>query len=218
MRKLMIVCDMDEVLVNLSEGIRIRVNKDFKRGFPVGFNKSYWWQDYGIDKSYFEDLLNEEGFFLNLEPVEGAIETLTKLHEEGYDIHILTCPQHNEFCYIEKVKWVQKYLPFINIETNFHTTGNKGLFAKENRIIVDDNIKYLEQWSNNGGVSIAFGKYGWNEDYDGINTSNWNEVYNKIKELEDLYSCWVEPNKSEKTNDININMDKYREYMRREDD
>ena len=200
MRELMIVCDMDEVLVNLSEGVRIRVNKDFNTNYPVGFNKSYWWQDYcGIDKSYFEDLLNEEGFFLNLEPVEGAIETLTKLHEEGYDIHILTFPQHsNGDCFISKVKWIQKYLPFINIETNFHTTGNKGLFAKENRILVDDNIRYLEQWSNNGGISIAFNQ-GWNNEYKGYRAYNWNDVYNLIENIE--------------ISKENIDVDKFREYM-----
>ena len=200
MRELMIVCDMDEVLVNLSEGVRIRVNKDFNTNYPVGFNKSYWWQDYcGIDKSYFEDLLNEEGFFLNLEPVEGAIETLTKLHEEGYDIHILTCPQHsNGDCFISKVKWVQKYLPFINIETNFHTTGNKGLFAKEGRCLVDDNLNYLNSWQENRGVAIAFNQ-GWNSEYKGYRAYNWNDVYNLIKNIE--------------ISKENIDVDKFREYM-----
>ena len=198
MRELVIVCDMDEVLVNLSEGVRIRVNKDFDRDYPVGFNKSYWWQDYGVPKKYFEDLLNEEGFFLNLEPVEGAIETLTKLHKEGYDIHILTCPQHNEFCYIEKVKWVQKYLTFINIETNFHTTGNKGLFAKEDRCLLDDNLNYLNSWQENCGVAIAF-NHGWNSEYKGYRAYNWKNVYNLIKNI--------------KVSEENIDVDKFREYM-----
>lgn len=229
MKDLIIVVDMDEVTADLSNTIRKRVNKDFGKDFPEGYNKSYWWKDYCIQKSYFEHLLNEKGFFASLKPISGAIETLDKLNQEGYEIHILTCPQSNRYCYFEKIMWVQKYLPFVNIETNFHATGNKGLFAKENRILIDDNIKYLNQWSNNGGISIAFGKYGWNEDYDGINAANWNEVYNKIKELEALYNCWIEPKKNEKStdfnvniscksSDINIDLDKYRNYIRREID
>ena len=203
MKKLKVVCDMDEVLADLSLAILERVNKDFKLDFPIGYNKSYWWQDYGIKKRYFENLLNEEGFFLNLKPVDGAIETLTILNKEEYDIHILTCPQHNEFCYIEKVKWIKKYLPFINVATHFHTTGNKGMFAKENRVLIDDNPIYLNQFEENGGTSIAFNQ-GWNRDYDGYRAYDWNDVYSYIKALE--------------PNGTSIDVDKFREYMGREDD
>lgn len=199
MKKLTLICDMDEVVADLSDKIRLLVNEDFNKDFPKGFNKNYWWADYGIDRSYFEKLLNEEGMFLNLQPIDGAIEALHKLHEEGYDIHILTYPQKNKYCYTEKVKWIREYLPFIDIETNFHTTGNKGMLAKENRILVDDNINYLNQWLNNGGISIAFNQ-GWNQSFEGYRAYDWNDVYNIIHLIE--------------KNSSMIDTNKFREYMK----
>lgn len=200
MNNLMLVIDMDEVLTDLSDTIRLIVNKDFNKNYPKGFNQNYWWEDYKIEKSYFESLLNEEGLFLNLKPIEGAIETLTKLNEEGFDIHILTCPQYtNGNCFISKVKWIKEYLPFINIQTHFHTTGNKGLFAKEGRLILDDNVSYLDNFQKNGGISVAFDQ-GWNKDFQGHRVYNWNQFYNLVHLLNNK-----EPN---------IDVDRFRNYMR----
>lgn len=201
MSKLTLFIDMDECLYDLSDFVRERVNKDFNKNYPKGFNKNYWWADYNIPKRYFEYLLNEKEFFLNLKPVEGAIEVLTKLHNEGYDIHILTCPQYNETCFLEKVDSIKSDLPFINIETNFHTSGNKGLFAKKNRILIDDNLIYLNQWRENGGIAIAF-NHPWNSEFSGHRVFNWNDYYRLIKNIE--------------VTGKDIDVKKFREYMRRE--
>lgn len=198
MSELELFIDMDEVLCDLSEDIRLRVNKDFNKDYPKGFNKNYWWADYGIERSYFENLLNEKDLFLNLKPVDGAIETLNKLNEEGYNIHILTCPQINYNCFYEKALWVKRYLPFIDIETNFHTTGNKGLFTKRNKVLIDDNPIYLYQFIENGGISIAFDQ-GWNQEFKGYRAHNWSGFYNIIKNIE--------------ISEANINVDKFRDYM-----
>ena len=200
MNNLMLFIDLDEVTVNLSEKVRERVNEDFDKNYPKGFNQNYWWSDYKCaNRGYFENLLNEKDFFLNLEPVEGAIETLNKLNEESFDIHILTCPQINKICFYEKVLWVKKYLPFINIETNFHTTGNKGVFAKENRILIDDNMLYLNSFQENGGLAVAF-NHGWNREFQGHRVHNWNQFYNLVHLL------------NNKESDIDV--DKFRNYMR----
>ncbi len=53
---------------------------------------------------------SKEGFFLSLEPIDGAIETYKKL-EQAYDVWILTAPSYmNPLCYTEKRLWVEKYL------------------------------------------------------------------------------------------------------------
>src|ERR1700692_4062475 len=49
------------------------------------------------------------GFFLELEPIDGAIETIKKL-KEHFDIHFVTRPSiKNLHCFIEKAQWISKY-------------------------------------------------------------------------------------------------------------
>lgn len=49
------------------------------------------------------------GFFANLEPIEGAIET-TKELMKVYDVWILTRASYmNPLCYTEKRIWIEKY-------------------------------------------------------------------------------------------------------------
>lgn len=49
------------------------------------------------------------GFFLDLEPLEGAIEGMNTLMKK-YDVWILTRPSiKNTHCYTEKAEWIKKY-------------------------------------------------------------------------------------------------------------
>lgn len=209
MRYFKLFIDMDEVLMGLSEYVRETVNEEFSTNYKEGFNQSYWWQDYQIDKKWFEDLLNTEGTFLNGQPIPGAIEGLNKLKDLGFEIHIITLPQYNSnFCFKEKVAWIKKHLPWLNINTNFHTTGNKGLMAKDDRILLDDSMINLESWLLNKGISIAFGNYGWNKDWNRFRAANWNEVVESILKMEGINT--IEPK--------GIDVDKYREYIQRGDD
>jgi 5'(3')-deoxyribonucleotidase len=50
------------------------------------------------------------GFFLDLEPLEGAIEGMKTLQTK-YKVYILTRPSiKNTHCYTEKADWIKKYL------------------------------------------------------------------------------------------------------------
>lgn len=50
------------------------------------------------------------GFFLDLKPLEGAIEGMKTLQTK-YSVYILTRPSiKNTNCYTEKAEWVKKYL------------------------------------------------------------------------------------------------------------
>jgi 5'(3')-deoxyribonucleotidase len=51
------------------------------------------------------------GFFCDLKPLLGAVESVARLRELGHDVWILTRPSvKNLNCYSEKAYWVQKYL------------------------------------------------------------------------------------------------------------
>jgi len=52
------------------------------------------------------------GFFLNLEPLPDAIESVKKL-SEVYDVRFLTRPSiWNTTCYTEKAEWIKKHFGF----------------------------------------------------------------------------------------------------------
>ena len=189
MNKPIIFLDMDETVVALSEYIVKQYNNLYNDNMKWTDNHSYWWSDCKkADKDFFVTLLQTRGTFLNPKPMEGCIEVINKLHDEGYDIHIITLPQWKSyFSTKEKVEWIEKYLPFINIDTNFHCTNNKGLLAKEDRILIDDNPRYLKNWEDHGGISICFNYnfcYDWSKNWIGEVVPNWECVYERIKEIE----------------------------------
>lgn len=55
---------------------------------------------------------SQYGFFRNLRPIDGAIETITILRARpDLDIYILTAPSvENPLCYSEKREWVETHL------------------------------------------------------------------------------------------------------------
>lgn len=200
-KKLTIMLDMDETMVNLNKEVIRQYNIDFNDNFDYRKNTKYWWQDTKGDIPYFTNVLNRKGVFLNAEPIKGAIETVTKLHEEGFELFVVTYPQYNEHCFLEKIEWIKKYLPFLT-EEQMIFTSKKYLLANEDTILIDDNSKFLKEFNKHNGISIGF-KQPWTK-YDGLIANNWNEVYKLVHQLENT------------KDDNGIDVNKYRRYYNRE--
>lgn len=80
------------------------------------------------------------GFFSNMEPVEGAIESYKKL-QEHFDVYILTRPSiYNLMCYTEKADWVKRHLGF-NVLENLIICCDKSLLKGLNGYLIDDDTK-----------------------------------------------------------------------------
>lgn len=106
------------------------------------------------------------GFFVNLKPIEGAIETVKELMEH-YDVWILTRASHkNPLCYTEKRLWVEKYFGEDFCE-KLIICSNKN-FLKGDYLIDDSFLNgqpdFEGQW-----LHFGYGKY-----------KNWNEVKNYL--------------------------------------
>ena len=79
------------------------------------------------------------GFFSNLAPINGAIETFKKL-QERYEVYILTRPStYNLMCYTEKADWVKRHLGFEVLE-NMILMPNKSLIDGRDAYLIDDDI------------------------------------------------------------------------------
>lgn len=75
------------------------------------------------------------GFFILLEPIEGAIEAVNKLQEK-YDVWILTRPSFpNLNCYTEKAIWVRKHLGY-EMQKKLILAGDKSFLIGD--YLIDD--------------------------------------------------------------------------------
>lgn len=113
LNKEIIYVDMDQVLCDFYKGFLIELNKNPKQKYP----QSAW------------------GFFLNLEPIEGAIDGIKELATK-YDVWILTRPSVlNPLCYTEKRVWVENHLGMEWCE-KLILSPNKTLF--KGKYLIDD--------------------------------------------------------------------------------
>jgi 5'(3')-deoxyribonucleotidase len=150
MKKLVYI-DMDDVLCN--------------------FNKALL-ENFSICKQYPQA---EYGFFANLEPIEGGVESVKKLIDSDiYDPYILTAPSvRNPFSYTEKRVWIEKHfgLEFVN---KLIISPNKGLLKGD--YLIDDNVAGKGQENFEGEV-LRFGGYDF---------PDWVSVMNYLHGIENL--------------------------------
>ena len=113
--------DMDEVLANFCGHPSLEFWDKTKRNPPEMY---------------------EAGFFESLQPLPGAISSVTRLiNENEWDIHILTQPvAKSPVSYMEKANWICKHLP--DLRDKIILTQNKGLLI--GNVLVDDSIKWKQ--------------------------------------------------------------------------
>ena len=106
------------------------------------------------------------GFFENLKPIDGAIESVKKLiQSENFSPYILTAPSIlNPHCYTEKRLWVEKYFGMDFVD-KLIICSNKGLLKGD--VLIDDYIEGRGQ-ENFEGEFIHFGS----EEF-----PNWEIIY-----------------------------------------
>ncbi len=93
------------------------------------------------------------GFYLNLQPIPGAIEAV-KLLRERFDVHILTAPSScNPLCYTEKRLWVERHFDFAMVE-KLIISPNKGLLKGD--VLIDDKAEGRGQ-DRFEGLLLQFG-------------------------------------------------------------
>ncbi len=104
------------------------------------------------------------GFFLKLEPLDGAIESFNLL-KEHYDVWILTRPSfRNVNSFTEKAQWVWDYLGYDVVEKTI-MCGDKSLLKGD--ILIDDDDKAGQPEFE--GEWIRFGHDRYKNWYDVVN-------------------------------------------------
>jgi len=98
---------------------------------------------------------SQYGFFSNLDPMDGAIESFNNLlAAPNVEPYILTAPSiENPLCYTEKRVWIEKHFG-IEVTSKLIICANKGLLRGD--ILIDDWIHGRGQ-ENFIGELIEFG-------------------------------------------------------------
>ena len=98
---------------------------------------------------------DKEGFFENLEPMDGARMMLVKAREITGDLpNILTAPteKNPDRCEKEKHNWMGKH--FNGLFNEFICDKDKFHHASPHSILIDDREKYLNPFMDHGGIGI----------------------------------------------------------------
>jgi len=186
MKKLKIILDMDEVITDTFGSWLSLYNADYNDNLTrediKGWGVHQWVKpECGHDV---HDYLNLHGFFLNMDEIDGAIDGIKKLVDDGHDVIIASATPHiSKMGYEEKKEWLIKNVPFLSID-NFASIHRKDRLIGD--ILFDDGVHNLVGFT---GVSVAMVRP-WNTDKEHAwkyerAFSSWKDFLKFV----DLYSC-----------------------------
>lgn len=143
-----IYIDMDGVVANFKKGVI-----DGQKEYP---NVKYQQSRYG--------------FFLDLEPIVGSIETIKWL-KEHFNVYFLTRPSiYNLNCYSEKAYWIKKHFGFEWLNYLIISCDKTLLIGD---YLIDDSIAHGQE--NFNGVLLRFGH--------DVFFSDWTQIRKYFEEL-----------------------------------
>lgn len=170
-----ILIDMDDVLADASQGILDIYNSHYGTAYVKSdFENTNLWD--GEVKPKYENVrfrLFESGFFRNLKPKEGGIETVKKLQEK-YEIFIVSAAMEFPNSLKEKHEWLAEHMPFIHWK-NMVLCGDKSVVAGD--YMIDDHEKNLVSFK---GTSLLFDAIH-NQSTEGFERyKTWNQIAEKL--------------------------------------
>jgi 5'(3')-deoxyribonucleotidase len=102
----------------------------------------------------------QRGFFSDLEVIGNPNRVFKVLKGMGYRVRILSACVESEFCKLEKLHWIRRNLPTIEMEEIIlcKVGENKSDYVEDiaTSVLVDDYGKNLQDWHIKGGIPIKF--------------------------------------------------------------
>lgn len=180
-----ILLDMDQILAKWTERVVEWWNEDNGTALTPddihGWNVGEWLGPGGV---YFvRSCCRYPEFYRDLEPVEGAIQGVRKLIDDGHDVQIATAvPRAAPMAYVGKVEWIRRQMPFFDL-VNLVAIHRKDTLAGD--ILFDDGAHNIEDFAKTGRMTVMLEK-AWNA---GVRVEptkrvkHWNEFVKFVDEV-----------------------------------
>ena len=131
-----VLVDMDDILCECVKRALMIYNRDHGQNLTVA-DVDTWTHPpvhYGI---------GTKGFFETLDPIPGALEGVTRLHEEGLRVRIVSSPWDAASA-THKFEWLFKHLPWIKMGHVCLMSDKHDLFGD---FLIDDRESTVNTWS-----------------------------------------------------------------------
>lgn len=184
-----VIVDMDEVICKWVERILEWYNQDHETSFTKEDIKN--WDvttDLPPDGKYFlRACMRYPEFYRDLDPVEGSIDGIQKLLQDGFDVVIATAtPRSAGIAYHGKLEWLRRNMPFFDLKS-LVSISRKDLLNGD--VLLDDGPHNIIPWCKSGKIGVVF-DHPWNRVIDvtggGDNfhrVKHWNEFVPLMHEL-----------------------------------
>lgn len=148
---------MDGIVVNLTKKWLNMYNKDHDDNLTIDDLKE-WELSKSVKKgAKINDYLYTPNFFLDVDPIDGALQGLKALQDAGHHVVILSAPSWPGNSASDKISWMRKHAPFIN-KRDIILGHNK--FLVRGDVLIDDsptNIQsYRAHWPSATIMTISY--------------------------------------------------------------
>jgi 5'(3')-deoxyribonucleotidase len=157
MRKLRILVDMDNIVVDLTQKWLDLYNRDHGDNVTIDDLKTWHIANHVRIKHNIHEYLYSERFFLDVEPMDGALNALKAFHDDGHHVVIVSAPSHPGNSASDKITWIREKMPWFNKRDII--LGHHKHFVKGDVFIDDspDNIRaYRAAWPDSKIMTIAY--------------------------------------------------------------
>lgn len=140
-----IYCDMDGVLVDFKKGYQNLTGE--KAGAPkIGKEREEFWK--GFKVSLADKQMTETQYWAGLPWMSDGKQLWNYIKKHSPTI--LSAPSHSDESKIGKKIWIKREIG--NIPTIL--SYEKGKYAHQNGVLIDDRKDFIDKWVNGGGIGI----------------------------------------------------------------
>ena len=140
---MIIACDVDNVLNNLTESVLKVYNSDYNDNLKIEDIKSYGIEDYVKPefKKDFPSLFLDKRVWKGISVIPGCVEVLKKWHDKGHEIYFVTATNTENMH--KKSEWLQRTFPFMDVKKNLICMQKKQMLGGNIDVLIDDCLNNL---------------------------------------------------------------------------